>query len=371
MIFDISQLSNMVRIFERMPMNRAIKISAFVISMFLFSPFVWACAVPVFQYALAYWTADAYEAIVFHQGPLSSDEQAVLDRLKEASWDAEIHANIAVRTVDLADSPGTVMQKLWESQSSSELPWMMIKYPRISGIAEDIWSGGLTDMNVEALLDSPVRKEIGRRILKGEVAVWVFLESGDQQKDEAAVSLLESQLKKMSDELRIIVPEEGDEQFDEADLRVSFSIMRLSRSDPDEKLFIQMLLKSEWDLQALSKPMAFPIFGRGRALYALVGDGIRENNIEMACSFLVGWCSCEIKDQNPGVDMLMSVNWDSMIDDKLYNQTTKILNSTREAEAKGGSGNAMRRNIFIVLLLQALIVVTLGVVILWRKRQRA
>ncbi|MFC1717423.1 hypothetical protein ACFL6S_27430, partial [Candidatus Poribacteria bacterium] len=181
---------------------------------------------------------------------------------------------------------------------------------------------------------------------------------------------LKSQLKKMSDELRIILPEEGTEEFDEADLRVAFSMIHLSRSDPNEKLFIQMLLNSEWDLKMLPKPIAFPIFGRGRALYALVGDGIRENNIEMACSFLVGWCSCEIKEQNPGVDILMSVNWDGMIDDRLYSQTTQLLNSTRDTETEGGARSVIGRNILLVLLLQALIVVVLGVVILWRKRQR-
>lgn len=325
---------------------------------------IWACSVPVFQYALAYWSADPYEVIVFHRVALSSEEQATMDKLKTAS------ANVVVGTVDLAESPGMEMQKLWESQSESALPWMVVKYPRISEIQGDVWSGVFTAANIDALLDSPARKEITRRILKGETTVWAFLESGDQQVDGAAANLLEAQLQKMSEELRIIVPEEDAEQFDEADLRVTFSMIRLSRSDPDEKIFVQMLLNSEWDLKMLSKPMAFPIFGRGRALYALIGDGIRDSNIERACSFLTGWCSCQVKEQNPGVDILMSVNWDQMIDDGLYEQTVRLLNSPR-ATTEGGNSSAVKRNILIVALIQLLIVAVIAFVILWRKKQRA
>jgi len=31
------------------------------------------------------------------------------------------------------------------------------------------------------------------------------------------------------------------------------------------------------------------------------------------CSFLVGPCSCQVKQMNPGVDLLMPVDWDGLI----------------------------------------------------------
>ena len=34
----------------------------------------------------------------------------------------------------------------------------------------------------------------------------------------------------------------------------------------------------------------------------------------MACAFLVGQCSCEIKALNPGTDLLMPVDWEGEID---------------------------------------------------------
>lgn len=346
-----------------------IVLCSIIIMGLLISP-AYACSVPVFQYALAYWPADPYEVIVFHRGILSSEKQAVMDKLKSASWGSEIHANIVVRDIDLAESPGLIMEKLWESQSSSELPWVVIKYPRISGIVTDVWSGALTNANIEMILDSPIRREVASRILKGETAVWVLLESGNEQQDKAAFDMLEMQLMRMSEELRIVVPEESSEGFTEDDLRVKFSVVKLSRNNPNEAMLIQMLLNSEWDLKMLPKPMAFPIFGRGRALYALVGDGIRGQNIEIACSFLAGWCSCEIKEQNPGVDILMSVNWDSRIDEGLYKQTTQLLNSSREVTVEDTKQSNMRRNILIAVIIQLLVVFAIAFLIIWRRKRK-
>jgi hypothetical protein len=328
-----------------------------------------ACAVPVFKYALTYWAPDPYWVIVFHRGPLSTEQKSVVDRLQRASLGIDPRANVIVRMVDLAGSPDAEMQKLWKAQSGSELPWMVVKYPRLSMISEDVWSGPLGDDDVEAILDSPVRKKIARRILGGEVAVWGLLESGSKQQDDEAAHLLETQLKKMSETLRISVPEIGVDQFTDADLSVSFSILRLSRSDPDEKILVQMLLKSEWDLKTFSKPIAFPVFGRGRALYALVGDGITKSNIEMACAFLVGWCSCQVKAQNPGVDLLMSVDWDNMIGDELYSETTLLMESSEPAAIEVARPNVLKRNVLIVLVILVLGVAILTFVVLWRGKR--
>jgi hypothetical protein len=52
------------------------------------------------------------------------------------------------------------------------------------------------------------------------------------------------------------------------------------------------------------------VFGRGRALEPLIGRGIHPDNIMEVSSYLCGACSCEIKDQNPGIDLLLAANWD-------------------------------------------------------------
>jgi hypothetical protein len=72
------------------------------------------------------------------------------------------------------------------------------------------------------------------------------------------------------------------------------------------------LCGSEPDLDEYSnEPVIFPVFGRGRALYALIGEGINTDNIREAVAFIVGPCGCEIKMLNPGVDLLMAANWDA------------------------------------------------------------
>jgi hypothetical protein len=106
-----------------------------------------------------------------------------------------------------------------------------------------------------------------------------------------------------------------DEAPDAAGL--SFSTVRLSRDDPREKHLVSMLLGSEPDLEAFREPMAFPVFGRGRVLYALVGKGINEEYVDEACAFLAGPCSCQVKELNPGTDLLMAVDWEALLGERL------------------------------------------------------
>src|SRR5205085_2643906 len=92
---------------------------------------------------------------------------------------------------------------------------------------------------------------------------------------------------------------------------VAFSVVRIRRDDPAEQFLVQLMLHSEPDLPGLKGPMAFPVFGRGRLLYALVGRGITADNIGEAAGYVIGACSCEVKKQNPGVDLLLSADWES------------------------------------------------------------
>lgn len=285
----------------------------------------YACTVPLYQYALQQWQADPYEIYVFHKGPLSLEYQNKLDDIRKASQDENFKPNVILRSFDLEDSQNKAAQKLWESQSKSELPWMIIKYPRFSKILWDLWAGSLKSADIKTFLDSPVRKNIARHILKGYTAVWLFLESGNQKQDQEALKILEKQLKKMSEILKVEIPIIYQEETIAKDQKVKFSLLKLSRNDPREAFFIQMLLNTEEDLKKIIKPMAFPIFGRGRLLYAFVGEGISEENIQAVCEFIVGWCSCEVKELNPGVDLLMSVNWDNV----LYNGSDELFEESQ------------------------------------------
>jgi len=278
-----------------------------------------ACSVPVFRYALERWAPDAYHVFLFTRGPLKGEAKKVADLLEGKGLKAAKVANVVVHVVDLSGEVSDEFKKLWKAAKTDKLPWMVVRYPVWSGIPVPVWSGPPSEQVARQLVDSPARQEIVKRITGGDCAVWVFLESGDKKKDAAALKLLQATLKKMEKELKLPPPDPfaapPDQPAAEAELKVAFSIIKLAKGDPAEKLFTEMLLGTEEDLHdyAGKEPMAFPVFGRGRALYALVGEGINEENIVETCVFLVGDCSCQVKAMNPGTDLLVAADWDSLL----------------------------------------------------------
>ena len=278
-----------------------------------------ACSVPVFRYALERWKPDSYGVVVFHRGELSEDQKALVDKIDSSEARDSEFVNTSVLSVDLDSELDPKLRELWESQKTDLLPWMIVLNPRARASAGTVWSGGFAAESVARLVDSPVRREIARKLLTGTTAVWVLLEIGDSAKDDAAEQRLQSRLSYLEKELKI---QELDPQ-DIADglvsvaqdaLRVSFSTMRVSRTDPAEEMFVRMLLESEEDLHDFKDPIVFPVFGQGRALYALIGDGINNETIDETAVFLVGPCSCQVKEQNPGMDLVFSVDWENLVD---------------------------------------------------------
>ncbi|MBM78993.1 MAG: hypothetical protein CMJ78_00165 [Planctomycetaceae bacterium] len=288
---------------------------AVLLTLLMLASSAFACSVPVFRYALERWPADKFEAIVFHRGTLSDEQKAIVDQINAEDNVANIHA----QTIDLDNSPDPELLKFWEAHGTETLPSVMLFYPRTARIPVPAWTGPLNADTLENVMDSPVRRQIARRLIKGESAVWVFLESGDKKKDDASFAILEKELKVQQNKIKLGEIDEADLaqgllMLDPAELKVKFSTIRLSRKDPKEAIFIETLLGTEEDLRDFDEPMAFPVFGRGRALYALIGKGIQASVIEQAGKDLTGPCTCTIKDQNPGTDLLMSVAWDTLIE---------------------------------------------------------
>lgn len=278
-----------------------------------------ACSVPVFRYALEHWRPDPYVVYVFHAGGLSAEQQAIVDTLQPRNPEGNTSANIVVRAVDVNADSDSATQQIWQDHASETLPWMAVLSPPKWGPAQTTFQGPLTADNAALVLESPARTEISKRLLNGESVVWVLLECGRKEEDDAAFSVLEEELRKQQSEIKL--PEIEEEDL--ADLSVSpdalkvvFSAIRIARDDEQERVLREMLLRIEPDLldePQVSQPMAIPVFGRGRALYALVGKGIAADVIEEACVFLTGGCQCTVKAQNPGVDLIMNVDWDKMV----------------------------------------------------------
>lgn len=270
-----------------------------------------ACNVPVFRFALERWRADAYRVTVVHQGPLSAEEKQLLAQLEE-QHDKRL-ANVAVRAIDVDDLEDADKQ-LVAGRDDVKLPLLVVQYPEALQIPAPIWSQPFGEPAVKSLVDSPLRKDLLNRLLDGETAVWLLLESGDQTKDDEAAKLLETELAKLAKDLKLpeLTDLPDDELFAKTPLKLSFSMLRVPRSEAESPL-VQMLVRCESDLAERNDPMIFPVFGRGRALLPLIGAGITADNIKSSASFLVGACSCEVKELNPGFDLLLAADWDELL----------------------------------------------------------
>jgi len=96
-------------------------------------------------------------------------------------------------------------------------------------------------------------------------------------------------------------------------LRLSFSMLRVSRADPGEKVLVEMLLSSDKGLRNATGPILFPIVGRGRVMGSLVDKDISETNITEFAHYLTGACSCQVKAQSASAcDILITTDWNTI-----------------------------------------------------------
>lgn len=306
---------------------------------------LFACQVPVFRYALERWGADKYQIYVLHTGPLSDEAKQALEVLKDATKTQTGRPGlIEVKTRDLdqpANSSFDSNLAKW-SQSNpphnhagkNELPRMLVFYPRANDVdrQEPMFHAELSEPNVSGLLDSPVRKELRKRLARGDSAVWIFVRSGKKQEDSEALDRLKQQLAADTKWLELPTPEELEVDASVLEetkipLQIGFSVLEVSRDDPQERFLIESLLHSEDDLVSFDQPLAFPVFGQGRVLYCLVGKGISAETVRTASSFMAGPCSCQVKNQNPGFDLLLRADWKEALGDVLISEPIESPNT--------------------------------------------
>ena len=293
---------------------------AFIIALGLFASLAVACNVPVYRYALDHWHPDLYRAVLFYSGRLSAEQRRAVDSLQADAANGLI--NLSIRSVDVASELSESDKELWAAAPESEVPRLVVQYPKHLAIDEPIWSRELKSDDstdrfsaLAILLDSPTRQEILRRLVSGQTAVWLLVDSGDATKDEVAAETIGRELKKLPQllELPTLTDAPEDAIRGGPKLRIDFSLLRVSRDDDAEQALLAMLLNCESDLSTLDEPIVFPIFGRSRVLLPLVGDGISADNIRNSSAFLVGACSCQVKELNPGFDLLNTADWNKLI----------------------------------------------------------
>lgn len=292
-----------------------------------------ACTIPMYRYALERWGTDFYRVVFFYENELPKGISETLSPLVNASVaiygevpadvnvePQDVKANMSLRFVDLANDPDPQMLELWQTQNHPELPWVVIRFPHSARLQHVLWRGPLDVLNGASLMESLARSEIVQHLLQGQTAVWVLLETGDKEKDERALQQLTKGLEQAQVELKLPELDEQDKEEwlsgkDKTPLKNDFHIVRVARSNAQEIPLITMLIKSYPEMmKQLHEPMAFPIFGRGRTLMGLAGDDISKTAIMNMCRFLVGSCQCQVKEENPGVDLLLTADWNRLFE---------------------------------------------------------
>lgn len=265
-----------------------------------------ACPVPVFQYAIENWKPDPFEVRIVHQDELTEDQQKAVDLLQAAANGED--GTVANVNVEVA-------QKNEAEEGDAPLPRIEVSFPKTVRSPGPFWTEELTLENAKAVLDSPARKEIAKKLLDRESAVWVLMESGNRSQNREARQTVERMLPRMEETLTISDPADMGFSTEGIADTIDFSMVRFRRDDPAERMFAKMLLGTERDLEGFGDvPIVFPIYGRGRSLYALVNKGINEWTLTSAGEFLVAPCSCVIKANNPGVDLLFAVDWEENVE---------------------------------------------------------
>ncbi len=293
-----------------------------VVLLGLFAMPVQACTIPVFRYALERWRASPYPVTVFYDAKFTAEEQKAVEALQQVSEDSKVPGNFEVTLIDVTQPfESDYLKRLWESQpEGTKLPLMLAEYPNAYEQWHPAYAAPLSLRAVQAFLHSPVRAELAKRLLAGDSAVYLFMPSGDATLDGPAMARLKTELARLEKELKL--PEQDPE--DPASqlrsnlvLRLAFSILTIQRDDPAEAAVVSMLLHIEPELAAKKEPIAFPVYGRGRVLGAIVGKDIDQEWLTDANVFMTGACSCEVKDLNPGTDLMVAADWEALLEDRL------------------------------------------------------
>ena len=311
------------------------------------SPDALACDSPRYRFFLEVWPADIYDVYVFHDGRGGEDFADAMDYLRDV--EAAPYSNFRVVEIDPGDFLPENFEAYWSVARGRGMPLLAASYPGRPGGAGIFFSAPMTRENVEKLVDSPARREVAELLSGGSAAVWVFLESGDMEADAAALEALEKQLPELREKYLQGVRGYFDPMFVKdkgIDIDFDFPVVSVSRTDPAEEALVEMLLGSETGLRDAAEPLVFPVFGRGRALYALAGGGIAREWIDEAAAYILQKCDqerCEDKKTNLGTDLMISHDWTADLGESWIDESEHFTSISAAIELYGDMKDYERR----------------------------
>ena len=268
---------------------------------------------------------DYYRAVVIYDAETPGESDEGIKAIQAKTEDKIKSLNLLIRKIDMAgkvdiDEKTAELLKLLKPE---KYPFTIIYFPESSDIEKPLWTGRMTLEEAGMIGDSPARREIARRLLKGESAVWLLIESAIEYKDYKVLKLIMEEINGIrgnpSDNETALPPEtDGGKEKNKPGNQVKMSIIRISRDDVSEKLLLNLLNDIEPEIMNVSnEPVLVPIYARGRILELLSDDEINRDNIRSTVEFLAGAGVDREKGPNPGTSLLLSVNWDGFASGKL------------------------------------------------------
>ncbi|MCA9126072.1 MAG: hypothetical protein KDB22_03265 [Planctomycetales bacterium] len=274
-----------------------------------------ACNIPVFRYALERWRTDVTEIVVLLDEPLTEAQSQELAKLGYRPGEpANQSRPVTFRLVETHQDLSAEDQSLWNSVKANRdlsFPYLVIRNSYRRGPIH-VWQGALNDSGTRQLVQSPVRDELARRLLSGHSIVWLMVRSADETRNLEARQVIQEQCRVLSRSVKL--PEgiglPGSELFSNIPLLLKFSLLEIDPSDVNESFLVSLFSAYQPAAVQEGVPLVIPVFGRGRALEVVPADQLDTTLIADLTQFLCAACSCQVKEQNPGFDLLLSVNWD-------------------------------------------------------------
>jgi len=226
-----------------------------------------ACTTKVSEWVLLNSLPDKYLLVLYHKTPLT---ESVRNQNREFSEKIS-SANVVFRTL----SRENIVEPYYALYYNDRLFSEYHNYSELEGIAF-----------------SPLRNKIAAELMSGKLGVMLYLKCGNEEKDERGLKIIRNTVS--SSPFGEIIP-----------------VIELGRNNPEEKHLVSMLLNVESDLKDINEPMLFGVFGRFRVLEPLLAKGISEENIDLMIDFLTADCSCLIKDDLPGINILFDGSWEN------------------------------------------------------------
>ena len=255
-----------------------------------------ACSLPVFRFALDRWSADTFRLFVSEEDATDTD---VAKFLRNFGSDSGLNLEI---------------------QRTAQGPSRMLRPSHGDSAETPLWQGKVREPWLRTLGESPASTEIVHRLLEGDSAVWVLVESGNPQTDEAAATLVGKRLAYLQQAIQIPPADPNDLSSRPGpgpELTVRFSLVRIhpaaDAAEDAEGLLRATLAGPQSGLSSPGKAWFAVVFGRGRVLGAWPAQDFGNEQIDEICIFLSGACSCQVKRQNPGWDLLLNVDWEERL----------------------------------------------------------